>query len=1356
MNGFWGWETLGVVLTLLAVFFGGTLAFVAVVGLAVGLLSALVLFAVPVRWRRALVQAIPTFWPKSIRQKYRLYPDETDPTCVVTTNDESGTTSGKPERFGSLNKVPALQGRRLLGVHGFSQMNVQDIEDDESVWLLEFEGGWWAGLVMQIAPAWISPTFQLAWDVYGPGIQKPDMADSRIEQQPGALSALVGTLFLKEAPCVSTETMVLEVRLNFAVDGENSEGDVLVLRLGYLDTAENYLRTGKLDDLGHQGLDAQVVPPGKVAEMDDWELKRRLQRPIRNLGPVVLEQWLAPNHFPACAAPWNDVEHVARLRALRCALTEFLKWFRPSYKLSDSAEADPKRPELKWSWPVQFAVLEDALERITAWELLVNAGLVVNPETGHLMAAADEALACGGDLRWELPVLGLGTLFTPAWWANTSESELASTASCSQDAARLRREALPTWIAGTGTVPQGLAGQEIPQDFLWTHDLLKRYAPVRQAYRHWFLQFRGCYTHGLRLTHQWTLSEPIPWVLTLDAALERRSMKIAELSQVPGALVLYADIASGSISDDVPTASVPGQARVWIEGDEEAPDCLRITLTPEPASGQPVQIIRVPRDVLAQWWLQQRPPAEPLWCPLAHRLQQLLSRKEVASGELKVWHADVPVITLSTLDRDKPYPLRLPPFTQEDLDTVEQEWQHLPAEMPRWVVALDQKLERWVFPLGWDTVAARPQVRFPSVWPAGPSGRGAVHTRYDLADHVSLRAQGDAARPTGWQLRVQAWYPDATVAADAAQPGGLWGLMDIDGRLVLPLIYTRMSPVQSLLGTLSQGTAAPLPAGRIQPWQWAEVLATDQAPTDAHGRKVCDVIEVWSGQRVNPPGVKALQGSLTWGYFTACHDSTDPCQTTNHTGAEVGLMLCTQSQPGPLRWASLNAGNAVNNPMSPARCPVSGLLGYIGALGQTVMEPCFEEAGNLDNDLTQVRLTLADSQAQGLALTLPDGQLCGPAGVLVVSRTQRADELPTWRWLLAPRWRNVGGEYDGHFSVQEVNGAWAMVTPDGEPVTPFTVLAQGEGTHDDGHAQAMRQFKNLQTRRFMGWLLEAVQVGTLAVMHGHLHSSYGSYDYGALPGMNLALQITREVMALVTKYGPTRDEEVVFAQGTQFVWNPAQRKYAGFVDLRTHAVVGEAADRDQNICIPWDALALAVNSKCMGQSGDQDRDAEATRWLEILGTPEHLNAMRNLRNLLDNFNDWLDLHPINPQRSAQPPWQAHDARRSCGNLAKLLHRLEVYLALRDTQGMHSTAQWLQRELWSVDLPSLFTRQRYETNEGKVEHHIGNSVPLWLGVEGTAAIAPDHPWVRQMLPQWDLVLSAYVAWKPYFSKAAASA
>lgn len=400
-----------------------------------------------------------------------------------------GPAGDSPERYGNLSQARELQGRRLLGVHGFSQADVQDVEDDESVWLLEFEGGWWARLVMQYAPAYASPICQLVWDVYGPDTERPAMLDARIEHLPGTLMALIGARFVEEGPCVSTEMMVLEDRLFFEVDGNASGENKLVLRIGYLYAAETYLRTGEPVGLGNQGLDAQVAQPSKIAEMDAWELKRRLQRPINNLGRVVLEQWLAPTHFPACAAPWDDAEQVQRLRALRQALAEFLKWFRPSYKLSDSAVADPKRPELKWSWPIQLAVLEDAWERIAAWELLANAGLAVNPDTGELFAAAGEALERGDELRCELPAFALDAMFTPTWWVNADGSQRTFSNPAEPESAGVPVNATPTWVVGTGIVPTGLAGAEIPADFLWTGELLRRYAPVRQAYEHWLSQF---------------------------------------------------------------------------------------------------------------------------------------------------------------------------------------------------------------------------------------------------------------------------------------------------------------------------------------------------------------------------------------------------------------------------------------------------------------------------------------------------------------------------------------------------------------------------------------------------------------------------------------------------------------------------------------------------------------------------------------------------------------------------------------------------------------------------------------------------------------------------------------------------
>jgi len=401
---------------------------------------------------------------------------------------------GKPKRCRDLSRIVQLQGRRLIGVYGFSQTEVRDIEDDESVWLLEFEGGWWARLVMQYAPAYVSPTCQLAWDVYGPDIEKPAMVDARIEHLPGTLIALIGTRFVEEGPCVSTEMIVLEDRLCFEVDGDTSGENKLVMRIGYLNAAETYLRTGKLVGLGNKGLDAQVVPPCKIAEMDDWELKRRLQHPMRHLGLAVLEQWLVSNHFPACAAPWDDVEHIARLRLLRQALTEFLKWFRPSHKLSDSAVSDPKRPKLKWSWPAQLAVLEDAWERLTAWELLVNAGLAVSPDTGDLVNATANTLARGDELQRELPVFALDAMFTPTWWVNADGSKRTFTDPAKFEFAAVPCDAKPTWVAYTGSVPTGLIGEEIPSDFLWANEMITRYGPVRQAYEEWRLRFLDCQT----------------------------------------------------------------------------------------------------------------------------------------------------------------------------------------------------------------------------------------------------------------------------------------------------------------------------------------------------------------------------------------------------------------------------------------------------------------------------------------------------------------------------------------------------------------------------------------------------------------------------------------------------------------------------------------------------------------------------------------------------------------------------------------------------------------------------------------------------------------------------------------------
>lgn len=264
MNGLLTWDTMGIVLTLLAVFFGGLLALVTGVGLLVGLLSALLLFAVPARWRRAIIQATPRWWGEAMRRKYLSAPLAADLTGNALTR--SSATPTQPKRFGSLNRVPELQDRRLLGVHGFSQTDVQNIEEDASVWLLEFEGAWWASLVVQIAPAWISPTFQLAWDVYSPDAIRSALADPRMAHHPTSLSPLLGARFSSEHAVVSDGMMELETRLHFQADGPAGDEHPLVLRMGYLQVADHLSRTGKTVLEGHAlGLEAQLILHGALA-----------------------------------------------------------------------------------------------------------------------------------------------------------------------------------------------------------------------------------------------------------------------------------------------------------------------------------------------------------------------------------------------------------------------------------------------------------------------------------------------------------------------------------------------------------------------------------------------------------------------------------------------------------------------------------------------------------------------------------------------------------------------------------------------------------------------------------------------------------------------------------------------------------------------------------------------------------------------------------------------------------------------------------------------------------------------------------------------------------------------------------
>ena len=495
------------------------------------------------------------------------------------------------------------------------------------------------------------------------------------------------------------------------------------------------------------------------------------------------------------------------------------------------------------------------------------------------------------------------------------------------------------------------------------------------------------------------------------------------------------------------------------------------------------------------------------WQTFANYLSVLLKR-EVTQGDTGPGE-DARELRIPVEGFKHPIAVHLPPYTSDELAAADKEWQALSPDSalqsgPRWILAHDRKFSPWLLSVGIECNAADGhilQVRFPTSWPANSNGRGDISSAHS-ADWREIRSLGEAARPHDWNLRVQSLVlPDFTV--------GLWGLIDLAGDFVLPCVYEHLSEPEGLLWSLSCKTAAPLPANRHQSWMWSEVRRFDEPTSDASGREVCDVIEVWSGRRINPPGIKAWKKTLKYGYFIACHDTTD--ESVKNSPQETGVMLVTQPTPGPMRWS--NWGDCPG-PLTPARCARTGLWGYVGPLGENVIEPQFSKASTVDSGLAIVRLSLTEAQHQNIALRV-DREWLAPTGVVKIEAKTDVSSTSAWNWVLLPRWLEVAGEFDGHFTVKNTAG-WGMVTPDGMPVTPFYPREPRGFTEDNPHDICRAQLKRLQARRFVDWLLEAANnptnPGSLAAMKGRLFSSFGAYDHGALPFSNIAVRITKEVI----------------------------------------------------------------------------------------------------------------------------------------------------------------------------------------------------------------------------------------------------
>lgn len=494
-----------------------------------------------------------------------------------------------------------------------------------------------------------------------------------------------------------------------------------------------------------------------------------------------------------------------------------------------------------------------------------------------------------------------------------------------------------------------------------------------------------------------------------------------------------------------------------------------------------------------------------------------------------------------------------------------------------------------------------PRVRFPAAWPAGPRGRADWHVQCASTDWREERTLGAAARPYNWIVPVARVDEASNVR---------WGLIDLEGRFVLPCEYGYLSRPEGWLG----GEPPKLPEGRREPWLWVMarreplVLPEDaqdgaDLPLTAAG---CDVIEVWSGAQVNPPRYKALAETLECGKFLVRG-------TDDHTDEpRLGRMQAGQPGPGPLAWRWIAHGLTGVDDRIPAEDAETGLYAYIDSKGDTALSPRYSDARRFNSGIAEVRLTEEAAQAEGILLSV-DNHPYAPWGVI----NEMGD------WVLAPRWREIEDEYDGHFMVQAEDGSWGVVTPAGETVVPFlqTIITGAIGEW------LKERFKREQARRFHRWMRTASTEGCLAVLAGKLHSSYGRYDYGALPISEETIRIIRPV-TVTGQYYAAQDSgprDVLLEPGMYGRWKPGARHYAHFVDLSTHAVV-----EIDDLKVPWDALALTP-----APPAEFDAPAMAARFARLNST-EHREALMALIEAMEEESERLYSSRLAAQEKKQP------------------------------------------------------------------------------------------------------------------------
>ncbi len=187
---------------------------------------------------------------------------------------------------------------------------------------------------------------------------------------------------------------------------------------------------------------------------------------------------------------------------------------------------------------------------------------------------------------------------------------------------------------------------------------------------------------------------------------------------------------------------------------------------------------------------------------------------------------------------------------------------------------------------------------------------------------------------------------------------GLGGLIDGEGGFLLPCQYAYLSSPNS---SLIEVRKAPLPPVQPQVTHFDFLQFT------------CDVMDYRSGQQVNPPGISALQDSLSvmGDSFVACLEDVDITQP------RIGFMSANSEWLGRSDWADVLL---FNHFFAAVQCPDTGLWGFIDQHGDIAVPPRFANGSFFNNGVAVV--PLAESEAvEGARWVLIDTegkQLSGP------------------------------------------------------------------------------------------------------------------------------------------------------------------------------------------------------------------------------------------------------------------------------------------------------------------------------------------------------------------------------------------